>query len=632
MKKTIFFLLAAMVLLAISCDRKPKATDADLVLVDHGKMSFYDKETKKTALFEKETDSVINLLFDKSNHLYYTVSKDQKLSLKMIDMNVSSPEPKLCADWNMTLQESIDEISGDPSGIFWDKTQENIFIYKTDYEEYYMNTLLYNTKTGEVRTLSEEEIYDLYSFDKDFDPSHFYSEDKQFYYVTPEGKICLTDKMDLKQIFDEDEWEDISFEAESFSPDGQCLLFSANIFWGEGWGKYGVSSLDGASQTLLKESDIWDIIPQWLSDGSLVYIGEAPLPKDDPRYDEEWNTTQPCIKLIDPMKNTTMLSLGEIFAVKPFAEEEENVVRQGSLEGCDVAILDHGKVTFYNSTTGEFVPFVTESDSVINGVFVYGSDFFYTVVIGDELYLKEIFVSEYSNRPSMRTDWGLKLNDCVSETYGRASDLYWMKNNNCVGINHTFSWDFYNFSDIKFYYYYADQLQDGWGENDEETDSYDEEFLQFEEDLEKFGTMFNNFFYAVDGHQVCLSDKLNFKDYCSDPEYYSDPEFELLSIDPTRKSAAYISLIEWGDLGHGPLCYASLDGKVQLAFEDTDAADLTYGWLKDGSLLYVGEEPRPTDDPDYNAEWNNTKPCIKIVKPDGTVEVFSHATNFVVAQ
>ena len=95
---------------------------------------------------------------------------------------------------------------------------------------------------------------------------------------------------------------------------------------------------------------------------------------------------------------------------------------------------------------------------------------------------------------------------------------------------------------------------------------------------------------------------------------------------------AYCTLVEWGDLGHGPLCMSSLDGKVQVAFEGTDAADLTWGWLPDGSLLYVGEEPRPTDDPHYNAEWNNTKPCIKIVHPDGTEEVLSHACDFVVSK
>ena len=74
--------------------------------------------------------------------------------------------------------------------------------------------------------------------------------------------------------------------------------------------------------------------------------------------------------------------------------------------------------------------------------------------------------------------------------------------------------------------------------------------------------------------------------------------------------------IEWGDLGHGPLCIASLDGKMQKALEGTDAADLTYGWLPNGSLLYVGVE--------------GDQPCIIIVRPDGTSGVFARSSDFVV--
>ena len=131
---------------------------------------------------------------------------------------------------------------------------------------------------------------------------------------------------------------------------------------------------------------------------------------------------------------------------------------------------------------------------------------------------------------------------------------------------------------------------------------------------------------------VGISDQINFKDFVSDPEYYSEPEFEFRSIDPTRRFAAYAAYIEWGDLGHGPLCIASLDGKKQMALKGTDVADLTFGWLPDGSLLYIGAEPRPADDPEYDAEWNNTKPCIMIVRPDGTQEVFSHDSDFVVRE
>ena len=598
--------MAVLTLFVMSCNRD-KVSDADLVIVDHGNMSFYDMETQNLILFEKETDSVLNLLFDESNHLYYTVSKNEKLSLKMIDLSAANPSPKLCADWNMTLQNSIDEFSGNVSNIFWDKTKENICIYKTDYEEYNFSTLLYNVNTGKVKELSGDEAYDIYGYSKDFDASHFFSEGRDMYYASPDGKVCLTDKVDFTQVFeDEDELEDLYFDAEAISPDGKRLVYSATIFWGEGWGYYGLANLDGTDQRLMKDTDIWDLIPQWLPNGSLVYVGKAPRPKSDPEYDEEWNNTQPCIMLLDPNNTAKQLSLGKTFAVKPFGEKKECAKQTTNLEGCDVAVFDKGKVIFYNSTTGEFVPFENETDSVINGVFINSDDFYYTVAIGDELYLKEVYLGDYVTQPSMRTSWDLKLDDCVSETYGKASTLAWIPAFDRIGISYNFSWDYYNFADIKFFAYYDNKKIDGWSEDeDAETDTFDEEFMKYEADMMRFVADENQYYYFPDeGEEVCLTDKINFEEYCSDPSYYEEPEFVFYSIDPTRTSVAYGAIIEYGDLGHGPLCMSSLDGKVQVAFKDTDAADLTWGWMPDGSLLYL--------------KGRN----IMVVHPNGTEEVF----------
>ena len=609
--------MAVLTLFVMSCNRD-KVSDADLVVVDHGNMSFYDVEAQKLIPYEKETDSVLNLLFDDNSHLYYTVTKGDNLLLKMVDMNQSSPTPKECAYWNMGLMNALDEMTGEVSSIFWDKSGENIIIYKTDYEDYTLSALLYNVGTGKVSAKNYDEAFDLrgFGYEKDFDPSHFYIKDKQFYYVKPEGEVCLTDKIDFRQVFeDEAEMEDLYFNPEALSPNGQTLVYSATIFWGEGWGYYGLANTDGSSQWLLKDSDIWDFTPSWLADGSLVYVGKTARPKTDPEYDEEWNNTQPCINLIGPDKSTKTLSLGKTFAVRPFGEKKASVIdRQGSLEGCDVALLDNGKVTFYNSTTGEFVPFVVETDSVINGVFLYGDDFYYTVSIGNRLYLKEIYMSDYITNPSMRTSWDLNLDDCVSQTYGRASTLAWIPAFDRIGISYNFSWDYYNFADIRFYAYYENTLIDGWSEEeDAETDVLDEEFMKYLNDLEYFVADEGRYYYKTEEGEACLTDKINFEDYCSEPDYCEEPEFVFYSINPTRTCVAYATLVEWGDLGHGPLCMSSLDGKMQLAFGDTDAADMTWGWMPDGSMLYVsGKE-------------------VMIVHPDGSEESFAQASDFVVS-
>ncbi len=613
MKKIILFFVAMMALGVMSCDRLSKKGGTDLVILNGGKLSFYNVKSKALTPFEAETDSVINMVFDKKNHLYYTVSKNNNLTLKMVDFNESTPAAKPCADWQMTLDDAMDYMFGTgASSIFLDASGENVYINKNEPDEpSLMGTMAYNIATGKIRMLDIDEYLNIYFYSNPLDASHFYTEEGKFYYVAPEGKFCLNDKIDFSEVFeDEEERNDMDFTPQNISPDGEKTVYAAAVFWGEGWGYYCVSTCDGSVQNILKDSDIWDSSPAWLPDGSLVYVGKEPLPKDDPEYDEEWVVTRPCIKIIAPDgKATAVISTGADFAVRP---QGEPMPTQDGLADCDLAIFDNGKLVFYNSADNVFTPIEVEKDSVINGVFVDDDIFYYTVSIGDELYLKRLYLRDRL-QPCMITDWDLELNDCVSETYGRASELNWIPSFDRISINHNFSWDFYNFADIKFYDYINNMKLNGWCEDDDmETDIYDEDFLQFEQDMEHFTTIDDNFYYVIDTQMVCLTDKLNFMEYASDTDYYENPEFNFYSIDPTRKNVLYSSIIEWGDLGHGPMCFSSLDGTIQMAFKGTDAPDCTTGWLKNGSLLFEDENG------------------INMVTPDGKVSLLSNAHSFTV--
>lgn len=643
MKKTLLLLLILAACI-VSCHRHPQSgtsnNGADVVIVDKGTLLFYDAVSQKTTPFTPETDSVVNMLFVDNTHLYYTVAKNQNLSLKMIDMNASPIEPQLCADWNQTIDDALDYELGRVSSLYVDARGHHVYIYGNDPENGLFTPIAYNLTTGHIELLSDEELFDTnYLVEKPF-AGHFFTQNHLFYYVRPEGKSCLNNKIDVKPFFDFDsEDADFTYDPESFSPDGQKVLFYAIMYWGEGVGIYCMANIDGTSQYVIEDSDVQHGAPVWLSDGSLVYVGQAPRPQDDPDYDEDYNTTQPCVKLLDPQGNVKTIVMGSMIAARPVAAPETVQERQGSLENCDVATLDNGRVTFYNSTTGDFVPFVMEKDSVINGVFDGMDGFYYTVKIGDSLYLKEVYLYDFGIFPIMLSAWDLSYEDCVSQTYGKAAELFYLDEKNRIGIFHEFSWDFYDFSEVKFYDVETQSLSSDWidveGEADVEEYTYadqDEEEISSEEEKPHFVQTDNKFCYVMDGRYICLSDKINFKDYCSDPEYYSDPEFQSVSIDPTNRYVAYYAYIEWGDLGHGPLCIASLDGERQMALKDTDAADVTCGWLKDGSLLYLGQEPRPTNDPDYNPEWNTTKPCVRIVTPDGVDKVFSHASDFKVKE
>lgn len=641
MKRIALFLLLAMALGIMSCDHSSStntkaASDfaaAEVVTIEFGKLSFYDLKKQSATLYTAETDSVVNLVYDNANHLYYTVSKNQNLTLKMLDLNEKDPQPKVCADWQLTLNDITDYMLNDLSGIYLSPDQKQIRInhHAGMDEDFLTDTRSCDLATGKMTELTYEELSHERNDRNNIQGERFITDNHVFYHINPDGsKTALSDKINFNEGFDsEEEVNDLEFSVDRIDPTGKKVIYSAIVFWGEGWGFYCLSNLDGSGQKLLEGASVWQNIPDWLSDGSLVYVGVEPRPLDDPDY-EEWNTTRPCIKLMAPNGSTKTIGHGNGFVIKPSASMPEPLTNAEYInpEGSDMVILDNGKLIIYNSQTDKFIPLETEKDSVVNAAFMGEDNLYYTVVIGDNLYLKNYYFSPYSMEPSFQADWELKLNDCVSETYGETARLMTYPSLFRVGLPFDFSWDFYSFANTKFYDPVSRTKWEGWKE-DEETDSFDADFMKWDEDMSKFTTENNDFYYTGNGSNVCLTNKIDFKQYASDLSYYEEPEFMFYSIDPTNKNVCFSGIIEYGDLGHGPLCLASLDGKLQMAFEDTDAADMTYGWLNDGSLVFVGSEPRPTDDPDYDAEYNTTKPCIKRVSPDGKVSVLSHASSFV---
>ena len=129
MKKTFFLLLTALALGVMSCDRTiPRV---DVVIINHGQMQFYNHATQKLTPYEAETDSVGNVLFDKSDHLFYTAAHQQALTLKSLDLTESHPQPKVCANWKMTLDQITDWVYGTGAqGMFLDESLENLYLMR----------------------------------------------------------------------------------------------------------------------------------------------------------------------------------------------------------------------------------------------------------------------------------------------------------------------------------------------------------------------------------------------------------------------------------------------------------------------------------------------------------------------
>ena len=475
MKRIALFLLLVMALGIMGCDHSSNTNTkaassfaaAELVTLEFGKLSFYDLKKQSAIPYTAETDSVINIVYDNANHLYYTVSKNQNLTLKMLDLNEKDPQPKVCADWQLTLNDITDYMLNDLSGIYLSPDQKQIRInhHAGMDEDFLTDTRSCDLATGKMTELTYEELSHEQNDRNNLQGERFVADNKVFYHINPDGsKTALSDKINFVDCFgSEEEANDLEFSVDRVDPTGKKVIYSAIVYWGEGWGFYCLSNLDGSGQQFLEGSSVWRLVPNWLSDGSLVYVGEEPRPLDDPDY-EEWNTTRHCIKLMAPDGSTKTIGHGSDFAIKPSGPKPELQANAGydNPEGSDMVILDHGKLMIYNSQADKFIPFDTEKDSVVNAVFMGDDNLYYTVVIGDELYLKNYYFSPFSMEPSFQADWELKLNDCVSETYGETARLMSYPALFRIGLPFDFSWDFYSFANTKFYDPITRTKWEGW--------------------------------------------------------------------------------------------------------------------------------------------------------------------------
>lgn len=589
MKHTTLILTALLALLFVGCDRdKPDLTKVDMVVIHHGQMQFYNHASQTLTPYEAEKDSVVNIVFDHDNRLYYTAANQQALTLKCIDLSETDPQPKLCAIWQLTLDRITDfDFDTGAASIFMDGAMENICMKGVDYSEDNLPVEIYNIASGQTQRMSYDEYYEQFGNEEVF--NDFYNEQGKFYYVTSDGRYCLNDQIDYNKVLGFDEVEDVYFSpTNKISPDGKLIAFHIVVGEGEGWGYYAVASKDGQKQTVLTDSDIWTDGPDWLSDGTLVYVGKEPRPKDDPTYDEDWNNTRNCIKIMNPQGETsTLISDAEKFYINPVGTPLPPVQeKQLRLQGCDMAIIDNGKVTFYNSSTNTFIPFVAEKNDVVCGVFQDEDNFYYTVAINDELYLKWVYVSNYYEPVvEMYGAWDLTLSDCVNDSCGLVASMVGYEGFPVIGILHGINTEYRSFKDFRFFNCYYKTRWDGWEDED-----MLEKYLENED-------LFNEIAMGLE-------------------ESGFSPV--LLAINPSHQYLAFADIQEWMDQdivnipGHGPVYLTSLDGKNQIALDDIDAASLyECDWLNDDLFVFSDNEG------------------IKTVSTDGTITALAPGRWFV---
>lgn len=305
MKKAYVFLSIALACAMVGCDQKPSTQVSDndekqmeqneekqsmpnLGFVENGQLKFYEVQSGKTEAFTQETDSIVDAVCTTEGMVYYNVVANNRLIIKSLNLNTNDPKPESLADWGLDLMRKEEPFH--PYGNMYlnkDQTQiglevditwfvgpcYNLAVYDCP-SKTISKTILYqfNEEKDYVDFFDEENDFKVYAQEPNFDFDRFEDSDG-FYYLNDGQRICLNDQ--LKDMEDMGDFEvEYDHDPIELDPSGKRLLFATSTFLGDGLlGFFAVSSLDGKSQMDLPNTDVMEVRPQWLPDGSLVYTG-----------------------------------------------------------------------------------------------------------------------------------------------------------------------------------------------------------------------------------------------------------------------------------------------------------------------------------------------------------------------
>ena len=256
---------------------------------------------------------------------------------------------------------------------------------------------------------------------------------------------------------------------------------------------------------------------------------------------------------------------------------------------CPLAYLVDGQLYFHSLDEGKKVKFSEETDDILNFTFnPEGNILYYSVERDSSLWLKLADISESTITPEWLVDWGLMKNEFISETYGGLSPLYYYKGELISRFN--FSWDSYDFNKMAIYSIANKKItQKGFDYgfilkiSGELSSNKAEQYFQ---------TIDENLYYTRNNKKVCLSDKLDFGVLRSkgNEDYWEETDFNSFMFSPDETKILYGTMIEAGDLGHGPYSIANKDGSNQMILPQTDISDKNPVWLKNNKIAFIDTE------------------------------------------
>ena len=301
----------------------------DMVMLDNGKLFFYNSEQQALMPYEAETDSVVNSVFTNDGYLYYCVPVNGRMMLRCINLDAPDPKPIQIVDWGLDYQSCVTETYGtvSPLSYYADRNMLGLW-HEFSWDSYSLNEQkLYNLGTGKItdwnwETWEEEDPSRMSDGQEETEDAKvdlrefLHAEGDNYWFEDGIDQVCLTDNLDLdRYISDPDYASEREFEFVSSSPDNCKVLYMAILEWGDyPHGPLCVSSVDGSYQTVLEDTDCADFKAEWLDDGSLVYVGYEQL--ETGNEFSKWENSTPCVKRVYPDGSWESFFRGNDFQVR----------------------------------------------------------------------------------------------------------------------------------------------------------------------------------------------------------------------------------------------------------------------------------------------------------------------------
>lgn len=313
MKKTMIILFAVMALGFSNCVNKNKsqsqenqsiedateiieeseepeltlAVNADFIFLQTGLIIFYDLQTDRGTHYADEEDYVSNIVCTDQGMVYYSAHSNNRLRLKSLDLTVPDPKPVLLATWPVKLDDESEYPSYGNMFLNQDQSQIGLEVDFSWYGGLCNNLLVYDCESQRIHKIEmyhfdAEEGMMEFEEDIDFVPNNpepnfnieLFEDGECLSYLGNGTPVCMSDPDKDKEYFS-NIFEDIQPDhvPVSLDPTRTKVLFGASTYIGDGEvGYYAVSSLDGKDKMVLTSPSNMDVTPQWLKDGSLLFV------------------------------------------------------------------------------------------------------------------------------------------------------------------------------------------------------------------------------------------------------------------------------------------------------------------------------------------------------------------------